>query len=526
MQMAVFAIMGVISLVVGLILLLVLPGLGYIALGIIGLGVVLIAAAAIIEFRRVRGAFTSKRGKFSTSTTILVSIFAGIILLTNAIGVWKYHRFDFTGLAKFTLTSQTKDVLKKLDQPVEAICFFVASKDTYNAGAYAVSLLIQYQGYTTKLIITPVDPDAHPETARKYNIQAYQTVVFVTKDDIRRVVDTEAIVAGQTDSLEHAFTSAIMEVTKQAQKKVYFLTGHGEVNPLSTDPSGYNDVRNGLLDHLYLVNGLDLVATPAIPADCAVLIIAGPNSPMTDGEKQIIASYLLNNGSVYFLTNPDSPEDIAQLLAPYGINVGKGTIVDPSSYTTPNKDSPMVPRNRDYLQLNTVYFPGATALVPASQIPQTIAQLPLVWTSPDAFMTMTYDPNANQKYNPDTDLKSSGGLVMAWLLTGAEIQQQNQDGTTTGTGQYYETPEIIVIGDSDFANNTNYVNGDNSTFFLQMVNYLTQNKSVVTIDRKVFQTRRLILTQEKATFLNISSIALLPAIVLVLGVVVWWQRRK
>jgi len=247
---------------------------------------------------------------------------------------------------------------------------------------------------------------------------------------------------------------------------------------------------------------------------------------MTDGEKAIIAAYLNNNGSVLFLTNPDSSENIAQLLAPYGIIAGKGTIVDPSSYATPNKDSPMVPRSRDQLGLNTVYFPGATALVPAAQVPTAIAQLPLVWTSPDAFMTITYDPNADQKYNPDTDMKSSTGLVMGWLLTGAEIQQQNQDGTTSGTGQYYQTPEIIVLGDSDFANNTNYVNGDNSTFFVQMVNYLTQNKSVVTINRKVLQTRRLILTSEKARFLNISSIALLPAIVLVAGVVVWWRRRK
>jgi len=525
MEIAILAIMGVISLVVGLILMLVLPGLGYIALGIIGLGVVLIVVAAVIEFQRVRAAFTSKRGKFSTSTTILVSIFAGIILLTNAIGVWKYHRFDFTGLAQFTLTSQTKDVLKKLDEPVDVICFFVPSKDQYNAGAYAVSLLVEYQNYTTKLIISNVDPDAHPETARKYNVQAYQTVVFVTKD-AQRLVDTESIVQNQTDSLEHAFTSAIMEVTKQAQKKVYFLTGHGEANPLSTDPSGYSDVRNGLLDNLYLVETLDLVATPAIPDDCAALIIAGPQSPMTEGEKQIISDYLNNNGSVFFLTNPDSPDDIAQLLAPWGLNVGKGTIVDPSSYASPDKDSPMIPRSRDYLQLNTVYFPGATALLPAQNPPQQVTFLPLVWTSPDAFMTKSYDPNANQNYNTNTDVKSSNGLVIGYLITGAEIQQQNPDGTTTGTGKYYQTPQVVVLGDSDFATNANFTNGDNSTFFLTWVNYLTANKEVISINRTVLQTRRLILTQEKATFLNISSIALLPAIVLVLGVVVWWQRRK
>jgi len=247
---------------------------------------------------------------------------------------------------------------------------------------------------------------------------------------------------------------------------------------------------------------------------------------MTDGERQIIADYLKANGSVFFLTNPDSPDDIAQLLAPWGLNIGTGIIIDPSSYTSPDKDSPMVPRSRDYLQLNTVYFPGSTALVSTDSPPKEVTSLVLVWTSTDAWITKTYDPNANQKYNPDTDLKSSSGLPIGVLITQAEIQQQNQDGTTTGTGKYYDTPEIVVLGDSDFATNQHFINGDNSTFFLTWVRYLTAGKEVISIDRKVFQTRRLILTPEKASFLNISSIALLPAIVLVLGVVIWWQRRK
>ena len=521
MQIAVFAIMGVVALVTGLILMLVLPGLGYIALGIIGLGIILVAGAAIIEFRRVRSAVTSKRGKFSTSTTILVSVFAGIILLTNAIGVWKYHRFDFTGLSRFTLTSQTKDVLTKLDQPVDVICFFVPN-DQYGAGAYAASLLTEYQTYTSKLIISRIDPDEHPEQARKYGIQEYQTVVFLTQKGVRLVTPSMII-----SEAEHAFTSAILEVTGQVQRKVYFLTGHGEASPLDTDSPGYSDVRNGLLDNLYQVDFLDLVATPAIPKDCAALIIAGPRNPMTDGERQIIADYLNNLGSVMFLTDPGSTDDIARLMAPWGIAVMQGTVIDPSSYTAPSKDSPTVPRTRDYLQLNTVYFPGVTALLPTPSAPKEVSIVPLVYTSKDAWMEKDYTPQTNPKYDEGTDFKSPGsGIVMGALITQAEIQTQNQDGTTTGSGKYYDAPSIVIIGDSDFATNKHFVNGDNSTFFLTLVNYLAAGKELISIDRKVLQTRRLILTPEKARFLNISSIGLLPAIVLAIGIAVWWQRRK
>ena len=65
------------------------------------------------------GALASRRGKFGIGTTVKVSLFAGIVVLANAISVGAYHRFDFTGLAQFTLTSQTKDVLADLKEPVE-----------------------------------------------------------------------------------------------------------------------------------------------------------------------------------------------------------------------------------------------------------------------------------------------------------------------------------------------------------------------------------------------------------------------
>ena len=50
MQIAVFAIMGVIAMLIGLILLIVLPDLGFVALGLIALGIIFVAGAGIIEF--------------------------------------------------------------------------------------------------------------------------------------------------------------------------------------------------------------------------------------------------------------------------------------------------------------------------------------------------------------------------------------------------------------------------------------------------------------------------------------------
>jgi ABC-type uncharacterized transport system involved in gliding motility auxiliary subunit len=520
MQIAVLAIMGVVAMIIGLILLLVLPALGLIALGVIALGIILVAGSFIIEFRRVKTAIASKRGRFSTSVVILVSVFTSIVLLINAISVSQFHRFDFTGLSKFTLTTQTKDVLTELTEPVEVLLFFVPEvknipEEYVNmyqlAGPYAIALLQEYRNYTDKLLISIVDPEEHPEQATKYGISDstyYQSVVFETKQGTRFVPAWEIF-----SEAEHAFTSAILEVSGIKQKVVYFLSGHGEANPADTGNTGYSSAYLGLRDNLFQVKPLDLITTPEIPEDCAVLVIAGQKAAMNDNEKQIIADYLQANGTVFFLTNPGSPADIAELLAPWGIAVFNGTVVDPASYSAPNKTTPIVTRDRNYFQYTTLYFPGVTAITGVEDsIPEGLELIPLLITSNDSWMTDDISATEDPVYNAENDVK--GPLFIGFVLTLSEEATEQTQG-----------PNIAVLGDSDFVSNAHFINGSNANLFLKVVNILSAGEEVISIERKVLQTRRLILTPEKESFLRISSIALLPAVVLVLGIIIWWRRR-
>ena len=85
---------------------------------------------------------------------------------------------------------------------------------------------------------------------------------------------------------------------------------------------------------------------------------------------------------------------------------------------------------------------------------------------------------------------------------------------------------VAVIGDSDFASANNFHNGANSALFLSVVSWLTAGDDLITIDRKVLVTRRLILNPEQARFLHLSSIGLLPLLLLIGAVAVWWRRRQ
>jgi len=536
------AVLGLLALLVGLVVMLLLPSIRLAASGILLLGIILLSIAFIMDFRRVGHALTGRRGRFSTGTTVMASTFIGIILLVNAISIGNYQRFDFTGVAQFTLTSKTKEVLSELKTPVKALAFFVpsfsTSDDPYNIAAilysYGTSMLTEYKNNADKLSVEIIDPDEHPDQARQYGITQYQTVVFETEKG-RRLVPLAQFVKYDAQGTptgieaEHAFTSAIMEVSGIVQKKVYFLTGHGE----SSINSNYSYAKESLQDNLYEVGTLDLMFTPSIPDDCATLIIAGTQGPIPPEELEIIEQYLESSGKALFLVNPNSPKEIRQLLSNLEIEIGDGIVIDPSSYVSPSIDSPSVSSTRNAFGLSTIYFPGATAVIPYPEYAPTstmttggemspivwksessqIQMYRLIWTSNDSWLEMNFNPLEEPRFDEGTDRK--GVLALGFLIfTPPSGENAEEQGTT-----------LIVIGDSDFASNQHLYNGNNSDLFLNSINLLTEGKELVSIERKVLPFRRLVVGPEATVFINYSSISLLPLLVLVTGVIIWWRRR-
>ena len=540
---SVVSLLGLLTLLTGLVVMVVLPAIKIAAFAVLGIGILLLIAAFIIDFRRVSNAITGRRGKFSAGSTVMTSIFIGITLLVNAISIGGYHRFDTTGLSRFTLTSQTKDVLTSMNTSVDVLCFLVPN-DPSGIGDYISNLLKEYQNYSSKLTVKVIDPDAHPDQATKYGITMYQTVVFES-DKGKRLVSPDEIVQTTTDQngqqqiagieAEHAFTSAILEVTGVTQKKLYFLTGHGEAD-ISAD---YKSATQSLRDNLFKVDTLDLLITHAIPDDAAALVIAGPKRPLDNTEIDLVRAYLENGGWVLLMINPNPSSDIKQILAPWGVTLEDGTIVDPTSSLSSSVSSPIVPRLRDFFGLTSVYFPGSTGLLPTAEyqpqiIPSSSSDTPIqvVWTSnvseiqmislartsADSWLDKNFDPSVAPVFTEGTDIKGPLDLGLLIVMTPPNDQNGQPIGTVPNT-------RLVVVGDSAFASNGDFLNGDNENFFLNLVEVLTSGKELISIDRKVLPFRRLVITADTANFIRISSIGLLPVLVLLMGGIIWWRRR-
>jgi hypothetical protein len=272
-------------------------------------------------------------------------------------------------------------------------------------------------------------------------------------------------------SAENYFTNAILQVTGQQEKQVYFVTGDGEEIPSDT----LSDLAYSLNTDLWQVMTINLKVTATIPSDCAVLVVVGPTTSMTANERQIIANYLSNDGYAIFLTNPNAPNDIAQLLKPWGVNVQSSTIIDPSSYVAPNMNILSVPSTRDFIGETNVYFPGATAIIAQTSAPTNMDVTPLVWTTSKSWLDNNFDSSVTPKYDSTTDIQQS--YAVGVLIKPADIT----DSSGNDTGVPYPGPYIVAFGDSDFITNNNFYSVNNADLFLRMVNYLGAGFELVTI---------------------------------------------
>ena len=141
---------------------------------------------------------------------------------------------------------------------------------------------------------------------------------------------------------EEKLTNAIARASR-APRTVYFLTGHGEYSSENLENTGLSKFKQLLADNNIHSKTLMLGISQAIPADCDVLIIAGPKNELSQDEETLISEYLTKGGDALFLiehslvTTEDKPLSAAQLqknpslnviLNQWGLDVQSDIVVD------------------------------------------------------------------------------------------------------------------------------------------------------------------------------------------------------
>ncbi len=524
----VLAIVGIVSFLGGGILYLLIRDIRTFTLVVVFVGAALVLIALAISYKRVFSAMIGRRGRYGTNTVLMVVAFiafAGLLnfLFFDIISL----RADVTATKQFNLAPQTVQVIENLTEPIKVTAFFVLTNpEDQQAWTTLKDLLDEYKHHAgNKFTYELVDPQEQPSTAKQYQVSASETVVFEATQSGRR----ESLMSStQAPAQEQDITGAILAITGIKQKIIYFLEGHDEHSFRDVEGNeGYAVATRGLFADNYAIKSLDLLKTPSVPEDAAVLIIAGPKKDPRDTEIAALDKYLLDGGRALFLLDPSTPQTFRDLLKDWDIKLGKGAVVDPGSSLATDTRTPLVDTNHympgnpitDILKSPTL-FPDVTAIDPVidpnenpEDVPSGVAFTYLAFTSTDSWLTE--DPKST-KFDSQSDIE--GPISIAAVVTANQPLRE-------GAKPSDKTAKIVVFGDSDFPSNFFYTFNSNGDMFLNSVNWLAEDVHLISIRPKTFAIRQLFLTQRERDFIKWSSWIVVPSLVVLMGVGAWWRRR-
>ena len=501
-------------------------------------GGVILAVAALFGSVNIREALSGQRGRFAINAILMVAAFTGIVVFVNFISFHNVARADLTASKQFSLALQTAQVLENLNQNVHAVAFFVPERQDQAANQQlADDLMFEFERRSSRTFTYEfIDPESDPSRAELYELSQFPSIVFQAEDS------GQAVVLNVPPLSEQDLTSMLLIVTGEQQKKVYFVTGHGEkdaINPDPEDGQGFAFAARGVLADSYTVDTLNLAQVGIIPEDAAVLVFPGPSRNMSIQEFDSYDAWLKNGGRAIFLVDPPAPNSVRTLLEPWGIAVGDSTIVDPGSSLFGDIRSPLIQSGHYNLQTNitrdldTVLLPQSTPIeinVEPEKVPPWVEYIPLARSTVLSWKTNspeseTFNPAAGDQIGP----YNLGVVVHACGIVGEEIDTVlrvagrsrecvSEEGTRGPT-------TLAIFGDSDFAGNRYAPYSTNLDFFLNAVNYVAEDYDLISIRPKPFAFRELVVTSQEFDFIRFSSWFLLPAAIGMASIAVWWRRR-
>lgn len=145
--------------------------------------------------------------------------------------------------------------------------------------------------------------------------------VIRNTDLLRREATGPLVVGGARFEGEKVLAQAIDGLVSE-RGVVYFAEGHGERRVPDREGMGLSLAAEQLSARGFRPAPIDLSRTASLPADCKVLVVAGPRKPFGSELEKALADFLARGGRLaLFLDPPDGAVVLGEVLKRYGLGV-------------------------------------------------------------------------------------------------------------------------------------------------------------------------------------------------------------
>lgn len=475
--------------------------------------------------------------QYRAVTWLAVGLAFLVFAMVNYLSYRHYIRSDISQNDYFKLSDKTIQLLDTVTNRLDVIAFFKPGNKIYTD----LEILLKEYEYRNPLIhVRWIDPDRDIADAdalvKRYGVEEEDVVIF--DNDGRTVFvsgnklteyDTTPLKQKKLPILtafkgEQAFSSAIQSITQKQRPVVYFLQGHGEGNPEITDSrTGFSKIAQAIERDNITIRRLTLGLEKTIPKDCSVLILAGPRHSYSLAELDIVRDYLEKTGRLMLLTDSYSDSGLNSIFEDWGVQLHRDLVVDPQRTLTGRGDLYLAeffphPITTPLKNITAVmYLPTSLIPVPAGHNQSESADRPhvsVLAASSEAGWAETDLDSMQASFNPDEDV--AGPIPVAVAI---------EKGPVPGIDVSIRPTRIVVFGDADFVSNKGLISG-NADLFMSALNWLLDRQELMAIAPKAVETTRLMITGSELNIITGLVILGLPALIALIGGLVWLRRRK
>ena len=501
--------------------------------------------------------------KHGMSATILTIIFIAAVVLVNVIATIIFERypltFDLTDKKKFSISDESIDYVKTINTDV-LITVFADEDDFCYLSDYtnqADEVMKKYSQYNSHISYRFVVPDSNPDIVAEYGVDTtspYDIIVetnptsdikrtrkilltdLVTfKDEFLqnlnsyygmtieqmaknfgalRVLQTYGSMV-EASRADEAFVSAFMAVADPNPVTAVFLTGCAEAAELSY-------LHTLLEANGYFVQDID-ITKEEIPEDAALVIIPAPTKDYLPEEVQKVEDFLENDGKMgkqllYCASiQQGKTPNLDELLAEWGLQFEEAVVCE---------------QDTDFyyqMPFNTI-----AASVSDNFTQDVTADAPKLLNLGSRPIKLLFDERGNT--GTEAYVTSNASAYTADMNNGETISNGQQIYTAVASRAVFSSTDasatysnIVAFGAVETLSDQYLQNArfDNREYILSLLNGVTgKTNTGITIQPTVISAELYSLTEKQTSVLQWTFTLIIPAVVLIIGGVVWYRRKN
>ncbi len=467
-------------------------------------------------------------------------------LSANYFKVWDFSKDQDYTLSELSQKILAKEALSNRKDPVRIIIAFRKSSPYFQRVRLSVEEFVRESNGNLKVeILDPVrDPDAASRFASTYNLTLNNDLILIDArpkgssipdPNLTRFLSLEDLIIFRSDEskqrrpagyqIEDRLATALLSIAEGAPRKLYFLADKSPIETGSTE-SPWTMLADTLLRQNLILEPLNLSDIQSLPADAEGVVLVAPSYDLDDRELKILDEYWERPSSAILtiLDPKHRPARLRAFLRRHGVTPNNDRLVSVQSGRSINQ-IPSVFTSfggvNEGLAGQATTFDGPTCSLTVRENAedlnsQNIFPISLLIASTNFWGETRFQEVGNlPEFNSSEDLRAKDGLpVAAAVIVGDATSDVAADAAS----------RMIVISNSHFLH-PDRAREEQIDFVKNSVNWLIGRENLVGVGPRGLRTYKLNLIGPQVSFLNNLILFFLPTGLLVLGGLVWSNRR-